>query len=232
MDLKGRNKMLYDFKICHPQESRSRVINFIKTQRSIKPFTVVDVGGSFIGWSNEVTDCIVDFSLTSENRSQKVVFNFDITGETGEGWTLIKKYVKENGNFDFCICTHTLEDIINPVFVVRQIESIAKSGFISFPSKYAEFSRLHKHLGLHGRGYFHHRWVFDKSRENSIIAYSKVNYLEERKFDALMDASWSCAELSCYWDTSIELEYANNNCMGTDLETFCKIYDPLFEYNY
>lgn len=60
--------------------------------------------------------------------------------------------------FDFAICSHTLEDIRDPVWVCGELVRVAKAGYIEVPSREEEQSR-----GLHGPwvGWTHHRWLCD-----------------------------------------------------------------------
>ena len=69
-------------------------------------------------------------------------FKCDITNPND--YNELLTYVTQNGKFDFCICTHTLEDIMNPIFVCEQIEKISNEGYIAFPSKYRELSRIYR----------------------------------------------------------------------------------------
>ena len=61
-----------------------------------------------------------------------------------------------DGQFDFAVCSHTLEDIRDPVFACKELQRVAKAGYIEVPS------RLEEHMtGIHGPwpGWAHHRWV-------------------------------------------------------------------------
>ena len=53
-------------------------------------------------------------------------------------WEKVEEHVDQYGKFDFCLCSHTLEDIINPFYACKMIEKTCKSGFIAIPSKYIE----------------------------------------------------------------------------------------------
>lgn len=61
--------------------------------------------------------------------------------------------------FDFVVCSHTLEDIRDPVFVCSQLIRVAKAGYLEFPSRFRE--------GVKGdpaflvTGWEHHRWIID-----------------------------------------------------------------------
>jgi hypothetical protein len=63
-----------------------------------------------------------------------------------------------DGEVDFCICSHTLEDIRDPIWVCSEINRIAKAGYIEVPSRLEEQS-----YGVHGPwvGWTHHRWLVD-----------------------------------------------------------------------
>jgi hypothetical protein len=114
----------YNFKIS--SGDRNDVIEYIQEQKRLSAtFKVVDVGGSMGGWSSNYVDAIVDFNDFWVNDNSNVShFKCDITHP--DSWNDILLYVEKNGKFDFCICTHTLEDIINPVYVAEQIQKIAK----------------------------------------------------------------------------------------------------------
>lgn len=63
---------------------------------------------------------------------------------------------------DFVICSHTLEDIRDPLWVCSEMARIAKAGYIEVPSRAAESSRG---VETGQVGWSHHRWLIDISDE-------------------------------------------------------------------
>ena len=59
---------------------------------------------------------------------------------------------------DFAICSHTLEDIRDPIWVCEELARVAKAGYIEVPSRMDE-----QCYGVHGPwvGWSHHRWLSD-----------------------------------------------------------------------
>lgn len=62
-------------------------------------------------------------------------------------------------SIDFVICSHTLEDLRDPLWVCSEMARIAKRGYIEVPSRPAESSRGWEHPRLAGLS--HHRWLID-----------------------------------------------------------------------
>ena len=64
----------------------------------------------------------------------------------------------EDGQFDFVICSHTLEDVRDPVWVCSEMNRVARAGYIEVPSRLDEQS-----YGIHGDwvGWSHHHWLVD-----------------------------------------------------------------------
>lgn len=63
--------------------------------------------------------------------------------------------------FDFAVCSHTLEDVRDPIFVCRELNRVAKAGYIEVPSRLVESTR-----GVERPffcGYYHHRWLCEVS---------------------------------------------------------------------
>lgn len=65
----------------------------------------------------------------------------------------------EDRSFDFVYCRHVVEDMYNPFLLLREMERVAKAGYIETPSPIAELGR-----GVDGgsppfRGYHHHHYV-------------------------------------------------------------------------
>ena len=214
--------MIYNIKITNG--CRKEVLDFIGTQKNKSKFTVIDVGGSLSGWSSKVIDAVVDFNDPDKDEESKVVhFKCDITHP--DSWKEILEYVAENGKFDFCICTHTLEDIMNPAFVCEQICKIAKTGYISFPSKHRELSRCE---GLY-RGYIHHRFIFT-IKDNKLIAFPKVNFIDfETCYDSISSLDMARFDLSFYWRDNISIEYVNNNYLGPGVDAVKRYYRALLD---
>ncbi|MGI8845859.1 MAG: class I SAM-dependent methyltransferase, partial [Thermoleophilaceae bacterium] len=60
--------------------------------------------------------------------------------------------------FDFAVCSHTLEDVRDPVGVCAELSRVARAGYIEVPSRLEEQS-----LGVQGpwAGWGHHHWLID-----------------------------------------------------------------------
>lgn len=133
-------------------------------------------------------------------------------------WNQIIQYVEKHDKFDFCLISHTLEDISNPLLTCRMMQVIAKQGYIIVPSKYRELTRCEQKF----RGHPHHKWIFNIESDN-LIGYPKLNFIEY--FDHLDDLanlySKENEELQIYWDTDIDLKIINDDFLGpTNVEVF------------
>jgi len=71
-------------------------------------------------------------------------------------------YPFDDKSIDFVVCSHTLEDIRDPVWVCSEMQRIAKAGYIEVPSRLEEQT-----WGIHGDfvGWVHHRWLIDIDRD-------------------------------------------------------------------
>ena len=58
---------------------------------------------------------------------------------------------------DFLYSRHTLEDLHNPLHLCREMNRVAKAGYIEVPSPASEFCRGVDGGKPHYRGYVHHR---------------------------------------------------------------------------
>lgn len=58
--------------------------------------------------------------------------------------------------FDFAICSHTLEDVRDPVWVCAELQRVAKAGYIEVPAVSYELT-----YGIQGPwvGWGHHHWI-------------------------------------------------------------------------
>jgi hypothetical protein len=211
--------MIYNIKISNGD--RSDVIDYILSKKNNGEFKVIDFGGSFCGWSAPYIDALVDFVDPISTNPSIRHFKIDITHP--DSYNELLEYVSKNGMFDFCICTHTLEDIMNPVFVCEQISKISKEGYIAFPSKFRELSRIEGNY----RGFIHHRYIFKVKNNNQIIAYPKINYIENDIFDKVSNSSESMKDLNFYWKDSIDMVYLNNNFLGPSVYHVMNMYNDL-----
>src|SRR3954451_13241386 len=64
----------------------------------------------------------------------------------------------DDGQFNFAICSHTLEDVRDPVWVCQELARVATAGYIEVPSRIEEQT-----FGVHGQwiGWSHHHWLID-----------------------------------------------------------------------
>src|SRR3989344_2135249 len=134
---------------------------------------VLDIGGSMRQRDDIRVDTLVDIIAPEEapyGPSKLRAKNFvrlDVTRD---------KLPFGDKEFDFCLCSHTLEDLTNPFLVIEEMGRVAKRGLIVTPSMGADmvFSRINFTDWLTGArrvpGLGHHKWFFsNKSGKMMII---------------------------------------------------------------
>ncbi len=228
---------------------REDVINYCKEQKLKR---VVDLGGSMYPWAWEVVTHYADLIDPKEYHQDPTWVERTKDSETIKGdlcdpifWHILRNHPQ----FDFAICSQTLEDIRDPSVVINNLPTIAKEGFISIPSKYAELC-----FGIEGtdpkdqedwgitksyRGYMHHRWVFTilqkpfflpffgEAKESPVlIALPKLVFVEN-----MTGIEWATREnrenhleLSFFWKNTIEFEFVNKDFLGPNPPAVLEFY--------
>lgn len=86
----------------------------------------------------------------------------------------------DDGEFDFVVCSHTLEDVRDPVYVCSELMRVGRRGYIEVPSRAVESMR-----GLEGRnyvGHYHHRWLIEISRGAVSFRFKPHCIHEDRRY--------------------------------------------------
>ena len=81
-----------------------------------------------------------------------------------------------DGQFDFAICSHTLEDVRDPVWVCSELTRVARAGYVEVPSRLEEQA-----WGVAGDwvGWSHHHWLCDVG-ESEITFVLKPHVIHAR----------------------------------------------------
>ena len=191
------------------EESRAMVIAHIQQARADNPnYCVVDIGGEAGGsWSNNYIDVCVDINAQDSTSNRPQLMRIDICDR--QQWDRLLEHVAEHGLFDYCICTHTLEDIYNPVEALRLMPKIAREGIIATPSVNTELS-CHEGGYL---GYIHHRWIFT-ARGSQILVVPKLSVLEGIAAQYNLSYDNSRQEVRFKWCDTIEWAMFMDNYLG------------------
>ena len=197
--------------------NRANILKHISGQKTSNPrYRVIDIGGAADSWSASITDMTVDINVKDTEKTLSV----DICVE-GQ-WGKLFQHVQEVGQYDFAICTHTLEDIYNPISVLKNLPMIAKAGVITTPSIMAELGTPENNNWI---GYIHHRWIFDHVQGEMYII-PKLPVLQ-----------WMCKgrkytltgreEIMYIWSGAIPYKMFMNNYLGPNQATVIHAYNQL-----
>ena len=221
--------MITEFGLGVIAQKKVEELNKLRTIKMTNPnYRIIDVGG---GKEKHVSDKFdfIDACVDMREVNHPGVKHFQGNINDPELWEDIHAEVAENGKFDYCICTHTLEDLSSPAYVARQISKIAKSGIVSFPSKYKEMCRFE--FGPESyRGYNHHRWIMT-IQDGSVLALPKINLVEAPHFDQLTEySSRDREELYALWNDNLDFKIINNDWLGpSPRECFEMYYNTLYK---
>lgn len=149
---------------------RLQVIDYLQKKKASDPsYRVIDVGGAKNPWCDRYVDAYLDIQSLS---TTKTVFKGDINDDR------VWEEVQERP-YDFSICTHTLEDIRRPEYVIHKLLTVSKAGFIAVPNKHTELSCMES---VYWVGYGHHRWIFTLLPDDVLCIVAKLpitNYFIE-----------------------------------------------------
>jgi hypothetical protein len=106
--------------------------------------------------------------------------------------------------FDFVICSHTLEDVRDPVWVCAELSRIGKAGYVETPSRIEEQTS-----GVHGPwvGWAHHHWLVEVEDGELVFAF-KSHTLHGRPVNQFPRAFWEHLApeekvLALFWEGSV-----------------------------
>ena len=161
-------------------------------------YRAIDVGASANPWSYPECNSFID--IISPNKDNVNFFKLNLENEEERNEFL--KIVEKDGKFDFSICSHTIEDIFNPIDVIKFLMKISKRGYISIPSKYNEFKKLYNNLY---RGNAHHKQFFD-IQNNKIVIFPKFSFIEtDNRSDEIL-RQHKDDELNIFWEDDVEFK--------------------------
>jgi Methyltransferase domain len=104
-------------------------------------------------------------------------------------------------SFDFAYCRHTLEDLYNPFLMCREMDRVARSGYIETPSPIAEAARGVDYRSPPWRGYHHHRYLIwvDDDTLMFLPKYPIIEHIDLGQWDAQLTELLNRHPL--YWNT-------------------------------
>jgi hypothetical protein len=199
--------MIYNQKYT-PLRDRDAASNYLNHLQDNSPnkLRVLDVGGWHSQWAPGYITHVIDIQEVANVNFYIGNINMPYV------WDTIKEVVEKEFKFDFCICTHTLEDIANPRLAIEMMPLIANEGFIAIPSKYDELRK--NQYGF--RGSVHHRWIYNIEKNNDIMAYPKINYLEISSISDPIGNLYNDynQELQFFWKDDLPIKFINNDYLG------------------
>lgn len=106
----------------------------------------------------------------SEHFTETSWFRGDIC--TAAAWTRFS-----DKEFDVTICSHTLEDVRDPLFVCSQLIRVSKAGYIEVPSPFREACKIDP--ADSSAGYDHHRWIVDTDECGRLVFTAKLSWAND-----------------------------------------------------
>lgn len=145
----------------------------------------------------------------------------------------------EDKSIDFVICSHTLEDIRDPLWVSSEMNRIGRKGYIEVPSREYESS-----ITRHGErmvGLAHHRWLIDIDQAQSSITFTMKSHLIHASWKYHLPPAYFQRLKSrkhvqyLFWENSFfaaEKQFVGEESIVQDLEAFVHIHRAYYPIRY
>jgi hypothetical protein len=137
-----------------------------------------------------------------------------------------------DGYFDWSFCSHMLEDVRDPIAVVKELRRVSRAGYIETPSRQREifakarFAAARRWLG-HGAeiGFYHHRWFVELAGAHLIFTAKTAEVARDKRYyitRAELGRKLTEAEsgLCLWWEGDVSAEEFVPRSMHQDLAAF------------
>lgn len=132
--------------------------------------------------------------------------------------------------FDFSVCTHTIEDLEYPEYLLKELGRVSKAGYIECPSRLSEQT-----IGIHSRcssntGYRHHHWIADQ-HEGTLDLCSKSftaagtgigTKIPLSLHEHMTNSNPDAAITSLFWENHLDWRYVGKEECVRRAEDFVK----------
>tara|TARA_B100001113_G_scaffold273254_1_gene227920 strand:+ start:51 stop:704 length:654 start_codon:yes stop_codon:yes gene_type:complete len=205
------------FKLCETYSEKIKIYQMLEnTKLHDKEYTIIDIGG---GKEKHVSNKFSFIDAYADIRKVDTsAKHFSKNLNHPDAWEEMVEYAKTYGKFDYCICSHTLEDLsICMEYVSKKLPEIAKEGLISVPSKHCEFLKFE--LDKEYRGYLHHKIIFTVNNDH-VLVFPKASFIDSNLFDNIACTAKDKQELSIHWKQKIPIKIFNNGWMGPNARQY------------
>ncbi len=183
-------------------ESRERILREVADDA-----LVLDVGG----WGRPFPRA--DWVIDMQDHATRGLYGSEPGGEerfSADTWVRrdicdAEPWPFEDDQFDFVVCSHTLEDVRDPVRVCAEIARVGKAGYIETPSRLEEQS-----YGFQGPwvGWGHHHWLVEAGdgRIEFVFKHHVMHGRESDHFPAGFQETLTPEErvVTLWWEGSFE----------------------------
>ncbi|MGB0629373.1 MAG: methyltransferase domain-containing protein [Alphaproteobacteria bacterium] len=180
--------------------------------------TVLDVGG----WHNpfNLATHVLDIMPYETRRTHEALDPEDAERFSEDTWLIhdacAGNWPWPDDYFDFSICSHTLEDVRDPIVITSELARVSKSGYIEVPSWAREifikdrFWRLRMIGGKSPEiGFPHHRWLCELNdgelhfyQKDAHIGLDRKNYISRADLGR-KKMTESEAGIGIFWNDTI-----------------------------
>ncbi len=138
---------------------------------------VLDIGGGYSPFPR--ADWVMDILPFEERAASDTPERFSAQTWITRDICDREPYPFEDGSVDFVVCSHTLEDVRDPLWVCSEMNRIARAGYVEVPSRLEEQT-----YGVHGPwvGWAHHRWLVEEL-DGTLEFALKPHVIHRRKTD-------------------------------------------------
>jgi len=156
---------------------------------------VLDVGGGHNSF--QLATHVIDWRKEEDRNNVKYIV-MDACSE---------KFPFKDKEVDFVFCRHTLEDMHNPMFALKEMMRVGKNGYIETPHVITELN-----TGFEGewRGWAHHFW-FVWHVENTLYLLPKSNVVHGMKInESIFPRERKIISQKFYWKDDFKIvQYVN-----------------------
>ena len=111
--------------------------------------------------------------------------------------------------FDFCMCSHVLEDIRDPIWVLSELSRVSKAGYLETPRPAAELLAGQRGWRPGSIGGAHHRWFVEFLPAESRVEFRMKPYdllkqgIALRYWTPVNDHAWTEFNQGMFWEGGV-----------------------------